>query len=124
MEGRFDCVFVSGYLERSRFHLRKAFAERLVLVSAEPLEAMPPAERLLCSTFLAFRQGCSYRQRIELLFAASGISAARIMEFGTLDAILACVAAGMGYALLPAATVEAQKYRFSIHSLELPDVIA
>lgn len=123
-EGRFDCVFVAGRLEHPRFHLSKAFAERLVLVSAAPLEAMPTAERLLSATFLAFRQGCSYRQRIELLLAACGVSAVRIMEFGTLDAILGCVSAGMGYALLPKATVDAQRYRFPIHSLELPDAIA
>lgn len=123
LEGRFDCVFVAGRLPHPRLHLHKAFSERLVLVSAQPLERLPAAEHLVSSTFLAFRQGCSYRQRIELLLASCGVSAVRIMEFGTLDAMLGCVAAGMGYALLPQSTVEAQRYRFVIHSLELPDAI-
>lgn len=124
LEGGFDCVFIAGKLEHRRFHLFKAFTEQLVLVASEPLAEMPPSEQLLSTTFLAFRQGCSYRQRIELLLSSCGISAARIIEFGSLDAILGCVAAGMGYAVLPKSTIDTQRHRFDIHSLELPESVA
>ena len=124
LDGRLDCVFVAGPLEHPRLQRFPAFREELVLVSAAPLAQLPPPEQLLASTFLAFRQGCSYRQRIELLLSACGVSAARIIEFGSLDAILGCAAAGMGYALLPRATVETQQHRFGIHALGLPDAIA
>lgn len=124
LEGRLDCAFVAGPLEHRRLHVFKVFSERLVLVSAQPLTRMPSTETLLSATFLAFRQGCSYRQRIELLLAAQGVSATRIVEFGTLDAMLGCVAAGMGYAVLPSATVEAHRERFAIHALALPDTTA
>lgn len=73
--------------------------------------------------FLAFRQGCSYRQRIELLLATRGV-AARIMEMGSLDAILGCVAAGMGYGLLPRSVVQAQQHRFGVHITALPGALA
>ena len=38
--------------------------------------------------------------------------------------MLGCVAAGMGYALLPRVTVEAHQQRFGVHYLELPKAIA
>lgn len=124
LEGRFDCVLICGALAAPRISQFVAFEESLVLVSAEPITQMPTAQQWLHSTFLVFRQGCSYRQRVELLLARCGVSAVRMMEFGTLDALLGCVAAGMGYALLPKAVVEAHQGRFSIHALALPADLA
>ena len=56
---------------------------------------------------LVFRAGCSYRTRLEGVLAARGVVGARLMEFGTLDGILGCVAAGVGATLLPRSVVEA-----------------
>lgn len=124
LEGKLDAAFVAGPVEHERLHGVKAFSERLILVAAQPMESLPSAQALRSVPFLAFRQGCSYRQRIELLLASCGVSAGRIFEFGSLDAILGCVAAGMGYALLPQATVDAHRHRFGIHSLALPVPLA
>lgn len=124
LNGQVDCVFVAGRLEHSRYHSLKAFSEQLVLVGSTPMATMPSSQQLLTSAFLAFRQGCSYRQRIELLLASHGVNAGRIFEFGSLDAMLGCVAAGMGYTVLPRGTVEAHQHRFGIHTLELPKAIA
>ena len=121
--GRLDCAFVAGRVEDPRLYQAVAFNERLALVAGHPLSTLPSSEQLQGSTFLAFRQGCSYRQRVELLLASHGISSARIFDFGTLDAILGCVAAGMGYALLPQAVVEAHADRFGIHACLLPEEI-
>jgi len=124
LAGQLDAVFVAGRLELSRYYQVKAFSEELVLVVPSPQTKMPATEELLTSTFLAFRQGCSYRQRIELLLASRGINAGRIFELGSLDAMLGCVAAGMGYALLPQAIVEAHQQRFNVGFFKLPDAIA
>ncbi|WP_447926516.1 LysR family transcriptional regulator [Vreelandella sp. EE27] len=124
LNGQVDGVFVAGRLEHDRYHVLKAFSEQLVLVGAAPMASMPSSHELLTSAFLAFRQGCSYRQRIELLLSSQGISAGRIFEFGSLDAMLGCVAAGMGYTVLPRGTVEAHQHRFKIQMLALPESIA
>jgi DNA-binding transcriptional LysR family regulator len=87
LAGRLDCAFVSGMPPQPRLQGWKVFEEELVLVTAFALPQFPDAAQLSATPFLAFRQGCSYRQRIELLLAASGV-AARIMEMGSLDAIL------------------------------------
>jgi DNA-binding transcriptional LysR family regulator len=85
LAGRLDCAFVSGMPPQPRLQGWKVFEEELVLVTAFALPQFPDAAQLSATPFLAFRQGCSYRQRIELLLAASGV-AARIMEMGSLDA--------------------------------------
>ena len=124
LNGQVDCIFVAGRLEHGHYHSLKAFSEQLVLVGSTPMTQMPSSQALLTSAFLAFRQGCSYRQRIELLLAAQGVNAGRIFELGSLDAMLGCVAAGMGYTVLPRGTVEAHQHRFEIHTLELSTSIA
>ncbi|MDL5037013.1 LysR substrate-binding domain-containing protein [Comamonas resistens] len=118
--GRIDCAFINGAAPQSDLHSWPVFREELVLVSNKPLKQFPSADDFCASVFLAFRQGCSYRQRIELLMASMGISAVRIMELGMLDTILGCVAAGMGYALLSRSLVEAQQQRFDVHWMTLP----
>ena len=118
--GRIDCAFISGAAPQPELHSWRLFEEELVLVSAQPLARFPTAAELCGSVFLAFRQGCSYRQRIELLMSSMGVSAVRIMELGMLDTILGCVAAGMGHALLPLSLVESQRQRFGVHWLALP----
>lgn len=123
LRGDIDCAFVAGCPPPSRLQGWEVFREELVLVSAHPLRRLPNRLELIERPFLAFRQGCSYRQRIELLLAARGLTSARIMEMGTLDAILGCVAAGMGYALLPRAVVQAQQHRFGVHTLALPGAL-
>lgn len=120
MAGSIDCAFVNGAAPQSELHSWPVFREELVLVSGQPLARFPTADEFCASVFLAFRQGCSYRQRIELLMASMGISAVRIMELGMLDTILGCVAAGMGYALLSRSLVEAQQQRFGVHWMSLP----
>lgn len=121
--GTLDCALVAGQPPHPRWWGRAVFQEELVLVSPTPLKALPAPEVLLSTPFLAFRQSCSYRQRIELLLASQGITGARIMEMGSLDAILGCVAAGMGFALMPLALMRRQHSRFGIHILVLPELL-
>jgi len=119
--GALDCALVAGQPPHPRWWAQPVFQEELVLVSPAPLQHLPAPEVLLSTPFLAFRQSCSYRQRIELLLASQGITGARIMEMGSLDAILGCVSAGMGFALMPLALMRIQQARFGIHILALPE---
>lgn len=119
----FDGVFIAGRLQHNELHQLKVFSETLVLVAAKPFKQFPSPEQFLAKAFLAFRQGCSYRQRIELLLSSCGVSATRVFEFGSIDGILGCVAAGMGYTLMPKSVVESHKDRFAIDYLEIPPTI-
>jgi DNA-binding transcriptional LysR family regulator len=43
------------------------------------------------------------------------------MEFGTLDGLLGCIAAGMGVSLLPRSIVERPQHMGQIEALAIPD---
>ena len=83
----------------------RVFEEDLALLSA-------PTERSIAKLLakpdlrvIVLRAGCSYRQRLEELLARRGIVGLRRLEFGTLEAILGTVAAGLGITLLPRALI-------------------
>ena len=124
IKGDVDGIFIAGKPEHKRFQFIKVFSEELVLVGPKTLDVFPTAEQFLETAFLAFRQGCSYRQRIEQLLSSCGINATRIFEFGSIDGILGCVASGMGYTIMPLSTVDAHRHRFEIGYLKLPPTIA
>ncbi|HEX3982210.1 MAG TPA: LysR substrate-binding domain-containing protein, partial [Acidisoma sp.] len=65
------------------------------------------------------RAGCSYRQRLETVLANMGIANAKPLELGSLDAIIACVEAGVGVTLLPHGVVASalKEGRVSAHKL-------
>jgi DNA-binding transcriptional LysR family regulator len=120
-EGMIDCAFVAGEVSNPGFTSLKTFQERLVLVASSPLKTLPDRQTLAEATFIAFRQGCSYRHQIEIFLESQGVTSTRIFDFGSLDAILGCVAAGMGMALLPEVTVKAYRDRYKIYEHHLPE---
>jgi len=124
IDGDVDGIFIAGKPEHKRFQFVKVFSEELVLVGPSTLYKFPTTEQLLEKAFLSFRQGCSYRQRIEQWLSSCGVNATRIFEFGSIDGILGCVASGMGYTIMPLSTVEAHQDRFEIGYLKLPSSIA
>lgn len=117
LAGRLDGAFVSGPVDHPELLAEPAFVEELVLVEAA---AAPPAGGGGW-TLLAFRPGCAYRARAEHALRAAGRVPFRVMEFGALDAILGCVAAGMGITVLPRAVVERAPWTALVAARDLPD---
>ena len=52
-------------------------------------------------TLMAFATGCSYRKRLEDWLGASALLPARTLELASYQAMIACVAAGTGFAVVP-----------------------
>lgn len=50
---------------------------------------------------VVLRAGCSYRHRLESILARHGIGPTRVLELGTIEAIFACVSAGLGITMFP-----------------------
>lgn len=98
-------AFVSGPVDHPELATEVMVEEELVLLSAPHIESIEAlrAERGL--KIVVLRAGCSYRQRLEALLAAQGVVGLRCLEFGTIDGIVGCVAAGIGISLLPRAVV-------------------
>jgi LysR family transcriptional regulator, cell division regulator len=96
-----------------------AFREELVLVTSR---AQPSLEAALARPDLklvVLRAGCSYRQRLEEVLARRGVVGLRRLEFGTVEGILGCAAAGLGITLLPRALAEPARRqgRVALHAL-------
>jgi DNA-binding transcriptional LysR family regulator len=83
------------------------FRKKLSLLAAPGVSSLEEALGGVSGTgkvqAVVLRAGCSYRQRLERLLADRGITVRRHLEFGTLEAIIGCVAAGLGITLLPRA---------------------
>lgn len=105
LSGQLDGAFVAGPVDHQKLTASTLFVEELVLV-----EPRSPGVGEGCCTLLAFREGCGYRSRAEYLLRQSGQVPYRVMEFGALDAILGCVAAGMGLTVLPRRVVEREPW--------------
>lgn len=96
-ERRIDAAFVVGPVDHDRFRSVLAFTETLVVAKAANLDS---AGRLL-----AFANGCSYRAAAQTWLRETGQSDVPITDMGSLDAILGCVGAGMGFAVVPRSAV-------------------
>jgi DNA-binding transcriptional LysR family regulator len=119
VECRLDGAFVAGPVDHPDLHAEPVFREELVLVTPPAIRSPADLAALAQPRTIVFRLGCSYRQRLEAVLAGLGVASARPQELGSLDAMVACVAAGLGATLLPRAAVaraEAEG-RVAIHAL-------
>ena len=91
-----------------------------MLITSPSLRELDDIDRQRDLKIIVFRQGCSYRQRLENLLTQRGIQTAKPLEFGSLDAILGCVAAGVGITLLPKAVVASSWKAGLVLAHELP----
>ncbi|SEO94443.1 DNA-binding transcriptional regulator, LysR family [Methylobacterium sp. UNC300MFChir4.1] len=114
-------AFVAGPVAQADLAGIPVFTEELVLVAhpavGDLAALLDRLARARDAKVLVFRAGCSYRRRLEAFLARQGLVHVRRMEFGTLDGILGCVAAGLGVTLVPRAVAEPahRAGRVSVH---------
>jgi DNA-binding transcriptional LysR family regulator len=101
-----EAAFVSEPFEKGSLSSLPAFEEELVLITAKGAPALRRAADLGGQTLVAFPHGCSYRRRLVEWLAEGGVSPGRILELGSYHAIVACVAAGAGAAIVPAEVLD------------------
>jgi DNA-binding transcriptional LysR family regulator len=119
VEGRLEGAFVAGPVNHPDLEQDGAFREKLVLVTPTSIQSLDDLASVTDLKLIVFRVGCSYRGRLEALLANLGIVAAQPLEFGSVEAIIGCVAAGIGVTLLPKASVAAacREERVRVHEL-------
>ena len=87
-----DGAFVAGPVDHADLAQETVFREELVVVTAPSVRGLHELAHAHALKLLVLRVGCSYRQRLETVLASRGIVDARTQEFGSLDAIVGCVA--------------------------------
>ncbi|WP_428645701.1 LysR family transcriptional regulator [Roseibium sp.] len=113
---KIDAAFVAGPVDRDRFRAVTAFAERLVC-------ARNPAGTV-SDPLLAFRSGCSYRATAQSWLRSIGRSDTEVTEMGTLEGILGCVEAGLGFAVGPESAIRGYRNAGELRIEPLPDPFA
>jgi DNA-binding transcriptional LysR family regulator len=98
-------ALVCGPIAHPELVATPVFEEELALLSAPTHRSIADVLGQPDLRLVILRAGCSYRQRLEGILARRGIVGLRRLEFGTLEAILGAVAAGLGVTLMPRALV-------------------
>ena len=112
-----DGAFISGPIQHSLLRSETVFVEEMVLI----YPASTKDVSIESTNILVFRAGCSYRFQLEKYLRHQKIKSYRIMELGSLEAILGCVAAGLGITLLPKSVFERYSRYYALQFKALPN---
>jgi DNA-binding transcriptional LysR family regulator len=115
-----EAAFVSDPFTAPGLEARPVFEERLVLITSKAVGKVSGPADIGRSTLIAFGQGCSYRKRIEDWLGSASIMPQRILEFASYQGMIACVAAGTGFAVVPKSTLEALRATQGVRQHPLP----
>jgi DNA-binding transcriptional LysR family regulator len=119
LEHRLEGAFVCGPVDHPELEETLAFHEDLAVLTSPSVGNLDALLTTRSLRIVVLRAGCSYRQRLEEILARRGVGDVRMLEFGTVEAILGCVTAGLGVTLLPRSLVRVaeREGRIAIHDL-------
>lgn len=106
-ERRLDAAFIAEPpSSRTLAHL-PVFRERLMVISSLDNEPIKTARDADGQSLIAFPEGCAYRRVLQRWLRRDSLSTSRVLDLSSYHAIVACVAAGAGIALMPEAVLDA-----------------
>jgi DNA-binding transcriptional LysR family regulator len=124
LAGELDAALVTLPIADALFEKVAVFEEEPVIVSAAGTPAIGESKskgkkEYFPKTIIAFEHGCPHRKRLEDWYALRDQMPERTIELGSYHAMLGCVAAGMGVALLPKSvlTTFPESKRLRVHRL-------
>jgi DNA-binding transcriptional LysR family regulator len=119
LDRRLEGAFVCGPVDHPDLAQDTVFLEELAIGTAPMVRTIDELAQRGGLKTVVLRAGCSYRQRLEEILAKRGVIGLRQLEFGTLEAIVGCVAAGLGVTLLPKGVLETARRagRLAVHEL-------
>jgi len=115
-----EAAFVSQPFTAPGLNAMKVFEEELVCITARDVPLVTRASDLAGMTLIAFADGCSYRRCMQDWLSASSAMPARTLEFSSYQAMVACVAAGTGFALVPKSLLAALRSSRDVQQHEVP----
>ncbi len=116
LAGEIDLALTAGNCGNDALSATAAFRETLVLV-------LPPGSDagfdLALSCMIAFPTGCAYRGIVAAWLHSRKIAPRQVVELASYHAMLACVAGGMGWAVVPQSLlgIYSQKNLFATRAL-------
>lgn len=92
-------AFITDNIEHPYIQFEPLLTEELVLISNKVQVPIHNLNDVKNATILVFKQGCTYRRKMEEWINKEGILLKKI-EFGTIEGMIGCVKAGLGVALV------------------------
>jgi DNA-binding transcriptional LysR family regulator len=115
-----DGAFIGCPCDHPELQFVPAFIEELVIASAASISDLDEAA---ARPILVYSTGCSYRAVLEQWLQSIGLMHPIIMEFGTLEAIIGGVSAGLGISLLPRSVIHKHEAEGTVRTHAIPDAI-
>ena len=96
-----EAAFVAEVPAGNEFACVRLFRERLVIISALEHGPIRRPQDVDGDSVIAFPNGCAYRRVLQHWLGSDRVGSVRVLELSSYHAIVACVAAGTGIALVP-----------------------
>ncbi len=119
-----EAAFVAEPFTAAELETQQAFIEELVLITPKNSPEIGTPQDLQKRTVIAFSTGCSYRRILEDWLGMSAVVPDRVLELASYHAIVACVAAGSGIAIMPRSVLDAMRAEKEVAAYPLPARVA
>ena len=120
MNFEIEAAFVSEPFTAPELEALPVFHEELVLITPREIQEVRTAKDLGRTTKIAFAQGCYYRKRLEDWLGAGSVMPERALEFASYQGMIACVAAGTGFAIVPKSVLLTLQATEKVNQYPLP----
>jgi DNA-binding transcriptional LysR family regulator len=124
MNFELEAAFVSEPFTAPELEALPVFREELVLITPLEIQEVRAARDLGRSTMIAFAHGCSYRKRLEDWLGSEKVKPERALEFASYQGMIACVAAGTGFAIVPKSVLVALQATEKVSQHPLPERVS
>lgn len=115
-----DAAFIAEPVEAPSLDSRHVFTEELVLIAPASYPDQIKPEHLNGGTVIAFETGCAYRRYLQKWLSDNNVVPGSIISLGSYLAILACVSAGTGFAVVPRSVIDLVGVQNGIRCQQLP----
>jgi DNA-binding transcriptional LysR family regulator len=119
LAGEIDVALVAEPVSDERLERARIYEEELVIIAPRDQRRIRTVADLKEKAILAFEHGCPHRKRLEDWLARDGKLPEQVIEISSYHALLGCVVAGMGIALMPKSVLATFPDRalLSVHAL-------
>lgn len=115
VEHQLDGSLITGEYDLSSLQVAYEIREKVVLLTTANGKVLSPSTDLANTAWVVFPKGCPLRATLEEWLQSKGILSSNMIEVSTLDTMLNCVRAGIGYTLLTESALAVDDDRFRTH---------
>jgi DNA-binding transcriptional LysR family regulator len=106
VERKLDAAFIAEPPAVRNLDHVPVFSERLTIISDIGHAPIKRPRDVEGATIIAFPEGCAYRRVLQRWLGSDSLAPFRVLEMASYHAIVACVTAGTGIALIPESVLD------------------